>query len=146
MLSRLLSWFIFSVIIGLSPLLSSCISLFNRSMSISFEALIGKGELYLFVAAISAGALGELLTNPSSKRWINTFAGGAAVIILFECAYSYADIYSELNLVNDQQKRLLTPERIVDSSLFFLAMGVFISSCCIGVSTNNNNKEKLDWR
>lgn len=151
MLPRLVSWFIFSLIIGLSPLMSNYLALLNRNIEVSLETLVGQGELFIFVAAISAGSIGELLASKSVYKVLNILSGGASTVILYLSASQYSDISSVLQILDttpaSQQSNMiaLDPKRIVESSLIFLMYGVIASACCIGISTIGNKGQTVNY-
>lgn len=148
MTNRLLSWFIFSFLIGVIPIVFSFASLLNKGLDASLTAVIGKGELFIFIAAISAGAIGELFSENIKNKTSAILAGGATLIILLLTALQYADIYAVTQLTSTGTKQpdidLIDPNQVVFSSIFFLIFGTITSACCIGISFNARTAS--EWR
>jgi hypothetical protein len=80
-----LTWLIFTVIFGVTPIVVNFIYLRTISRStapIPMEKLLGKGELFLVAALLARDALGRLFNGFPANQWVRLLAivAGAACI------------------------------------------------------------------
>jgi hypothetical protein len=89
---RLLKWLIFSVLLALLPLAYNCLHVLTRNGSLSLASLLGKGELLLIAASISAAAVGSLIGGSKDSLILKFVAGGGSVLLLGLTSLYYVDI------------------------------------------------------
>ena len=142
MSNRLTSWFIFSVIVGLLPIFANILVLYNKDAKISIDIIIGKGELFLFICAISAATIGELMASNNEFLKSKIIAGGAATIILFLSAFQFADISATLYAFqqSDGNSTILATSKlnsnsIARSSLWLLLFSIIVSGISIAIAS-----------
>jgi hypothetical protein len=91
-IEKLVKWFGFRVVLPLTPLVLGAFILWTNGQSVSFERLIGRGELLLLTTVIAAGGIGELAAG-SGGRWpvirIILAAGNVIFVFLSAAYFSY---------------------------------------------------------
>ena len=125
--AKLAKWLVFSVLLGLLPIAFNYLRVLTRSGDPTLESLLGKGELLLIAASISAAALGHLIG--SGKDWMvaKIFAGGGAVIVLGLASLYFADIAAA------HVSQQLNPGVIAGSSQLFFLFAVLAGAGCIAL-------------
>lgn len=129
MVERLIRWFLFSVVVALLPIGFNLFRIVMRGGQASVEALTGHGELLLVAAAICATALGEIITDTSSRRIPKLVAVGASVIILVFASLSFADIAA-----GQASGDKIESTRVAWSSLTVLFFAVLAGGSCIALT------------
>lgn len=94
MLEKLVTWFVFSVVLALVPLAATFLFQASRpAANVDLAKLLAEGELLLIAASLCAAATADLFTS-SGSRWRigKVLAGGATVVILLFSAIYYASV------------------------------------------------------
>ena len=124
---RLAKWLIFSVLLALLPLAYNYLHVLTRNGSPSLDVLLGKGELLLVAASISAAAVGSLIGG--SKKWLiaKVFAGGGSVLLLGLASLYYVDVAVPTPGVT------LNASVVAKASLLFFAFSVVSGAGCVAL-------------
>lgn len=115
----------FGVILGILPLIVRLVEGFMSANGLSVVAVLGDGELFISSAAISGGALGDLLyairprDRPAVRLLLGFFA--MATTLLTSLAYLVARSGSP-------------PDKIVNSSLILFFATLVSAGSCIAYS------------
>jgi len=96
MVIRLTKWFIFSVVIGILPIIWTGLRLLTQGSALSLESLFGRGDLLLVASALSAAAIGELFLSTSDRSVFKLFSGGGCLIVIMVSCLWYSDIVGYL--------------------------------------------------
>lgn len=94
---KLLYWFLFSVIIGLSPFAIQSIMELTRGNRPTTIFLFSDGELLLIAAAITAGAVGNLFISGNKYKVAKTIAGWFCVCVIILSSAWFAIVSIEAN-------------------------------------------------
>jgi hypothetical protein len=126
-LDRLAKWLIFSVLLALLPLAYNYLHVLTRTGSPTLEVLLGKGELLLVAASISAAAVGSLIGG--TKNWLmaKIFAGGGSVLLLGLASLYYVDITAPAS------GEILKVAVIAKTSLLFFGFSVISGAGCVAL-------------
>lgn len=130
MTEKLIRWFIFSVVIALTPILFNIISiLFSEEINFSFFLLVSKGESFLISAVIAAAAIGDLIAT--GKKWVigKILSGGSCVILLLLSSYLFSHISSLAPIELHAQIG-----NVNFTSIFIFSCTVFSSGFCVGLA------------
>ena len=88
LITRLLQWIFFSVVIGLVPIIFLYIRGILWSKPVEFQILLKHGELFLISTVILAGAIGDLIyTDPRKKIW-HLITLASSILILLGTAFT----------------------------------------------------------
>jgi len=125
MTEKLIRWFLFGVVIALLPIIFNSLRLFTHGGSLTFGQLVGRGELLLVTAGISAKAIGELIGSSTSMKIPKIIAGGVSLVILALASLYFADVAA--TYANNQTLDLSVISRM--SLILFLTAVVSGGSC-----------------
>lgn len=92
MLSKILKWIIFGVLIGIAPLLVTLLIGITRNQTIDIVNILSNGELLLVTAGIVGAAIGDLLAGNHRFPSLEIVSGGGCVLILLISSLYFADI------------------------------------------------------
>lgn len=118
-LRKLLGWFIFTLVFSLLPLSLNWLSAVSRDQAVTIVNLTSHGELLIISVAITAAALGEIITN-DPKRWpeVKIVSIGTSMVILVISSWWYSDITTALRL-GEEMNLVITSQYSL--AIFFLA-------------------------
>jgi hypothetical protein len=93
-IERLVIWFIFSVIVTLTPFFLGYFQSVDRDQRFTFSLILGGGQLFLVNVAIAAAALGDLVAIevPAVQRLMKTAAIGSCTLVVIISSLWYGDI------------------------------------------------------
>jgi hypothetical protein len=94
---KLVRWFLFNVLISLTPLITSFMGLQLDSQPYSVHALTARGELLLISTTIASAAVGELIPSGRGKATLKLVAGGGCVLLVMLCSLFFAAIQARQN-------------------------------------------------
>lgn len=97
-ITRLLLWLIFGVVIGLLPLFADGIKETLSAGGFSFSHTLSQGELFVVSAVIAAGAIGELFVANLPKRESNYKIAGGGFCFLLCMGNAFAYAYSTISV------------------------------------------------
>jgi hypothetical protein len=124
---KLIRWFFFSVVIALLPIMFNGFSALTRGSSLSLKDLIGRGELLLVSAAISAASGSELFGREGERlRKTRLTLVGCSFVIVFIASYLFADVASLL-----RENRFVDLEFVCWGSLVVFVCSVATGACCM---------------
>ena len=125
--AKLTKWLVFSVLLALLPIGYNYLRVLTRGGDPTVENLLGKGELLLVTAGISAAALGNLIG--SGKDWLRAkmFAGGGSVIMLILVTLYFTDITST------PAGQSLNSSVIASYSKWFFLFSVLAGAGCVAL-------------
>lgn len=127
---KVVRWIIFSVLLGLVPLIARGFTIYPES-SISIWLLLSPhGEILLISSILCAAASGELLVTTRSFPITKIFFGGSALALLL-----FATLYFGHNFTIEQSALKSGPEDIALISWCVYATAVFLSTLCIALSS-----------
>lgn len=123
--TRLLQWTMFGVVLGALPLIVRLVEGLLSADGLRLMNVLGDGELFISSAAISGGALGDLLyssrprDNPAIRLLIGFFT--VATTLLTSLAYLVAKSGSP-------------PDKIISGSVILFIATLISSGSCIAYS------------
>ncbi len=123
--TRLVKWIIFSVILALLPLVFNYLYEVTRKGPPTIAMLLGKGELLLIAASLSAAVVGDLIGTGNKQLMWKLIVGGSAAILLCITSLYFASISSA------PPGEHLNTEIIAKYSLFFFFFSVIVGIACI---------------
>lgn len=94
---KLIRWFIFSVLIALTPLFMSYVGLRLDRKEPSLYLLTARGELLLISTTIASAAVGELLPGGRNQAVFKLVAGGSCMFLILLSSLSFAAIQARQN-------------------------------------------------
>lgn len=129
---RLQLWFIFDVIVTLTPFIFGFLQSIDRNKAFSFSAILGTGQLLLVCVAISASAAGELiLVNvPDMQKVMKSSAIGLCFLVIIVSALWFGDISASI-----LGKTTPDPRTISAGSAFVYLWALSASAWCLSLST-----------
>lgn len=89
---KLVRWWLFSVLVGLVPLITSYLALQLDPQPPPLYTLTARGELLLISVAIAAAAVGELLPGDHGKAVQKLLAGGGCVLLILASSLIFSTI------------------------------------------------------
>jgi hypothetical protein len=91
-ITRLLLWLIFGVVLGGLPLMADGLKEAFGAGGFSFDHLLAQGELFIISAVIAAGAVGELfvVNLPDRERNYRVLGGGFCFLLCVGNTIAYA--------------------------------------------------------
>lgn len=119
--AKMARWLIFSVIIALVPLVFAFVNAQMKNVQADWTTTLGNGELLIVIAAICAGAVGELFGSSNRFKVSKIVAGGSTVVVLIFSALVFASI-EPAGAATVAQKGVIATASIY---LFLFAIG-----CC----------------
>lgn len=130
---RIVRWFFFSVLLALVPLVFAALRFYTRAPSVplteSFAHILGRGDLLLIAAILSARASGELIGSTPTYRAFKVIASGSAVLILLFAALYFADV-TAAHLAGNQLDVLV----VRYTSMYIFAAAVVCSASCVALA------------
>jgi len=130
---KIVEWFIFSVLLGLLPIVFSLLRLLTRGDAPSILDLFSHGELLLPAAALSGAAVGNLFSE-NIRRSIGTLiCGGGSVLILAVSSWYYSEVTSAIPGVYP-----LDVKFVAKVSLSFYLCAVVLGAYCRIISEITN--------
>lgn len=143
-ITKLLSWVLFSVAIGLLPLIVNIfiqIFLERQQFTISYRSIFMHGEAFIFCAGLAAGGIGELISaehlNHVSKYWVISAIGISVIIIICtSIAFAIVAIIQNGNRpkTNNIQEDNDKDSKIYNTSHAFLFTTMLVSGFCISIA------------
>jgi hypothetical protein len=160
-LTRLLLWLVFGVLIGALPLLADGIKDSFGLDGFSFDSLLSQGELFIISSVIAAGAIGELFVAklPDRERNYRIAGGGFCLLFCLGNAIAYASSTVSVACSIAEQRTIaatssvmaqraalaqraacmgsppfIHPTTVVHLSLLFFIPTVVLSAACIGMA------------
>jgi hypothetical protein len=130
-LSKTMRWFLFGVIIAVLPLVISYVSLTFRphDQVVSWDKVIGNGELLVIIWAICGGAIGELFGRSKDFAIGKVIAGFATLIVLILSASLFADV-AGAKVAGTKIDELA----VESTSVWLLLVGIISSGGCVVLS------------
>jgi hypothetical protein len=112
---RLSKWIIFTVLFSLGPLLANYLVALDEQQ-VGWGEIIGRGELFVIAAAVTADGLGRIWTAKAVQTTEGTIIFGALIFLLFASC-------TEFGYVSDQLKgiREISSVHIRNSVIIYLA-------------------------
>lgn len=131
-IEKLAIWFIFSVIVTLTPFFLGFLQSVDRSQHFTFSSILGSGQLLLVGVAIAAAALGELVTIevPAAQRIMKSSAIGSCTLVVIISSLWFGDISATI-----QGKSLPDPRTISLGSVVIYVWALASSMWCISLAT-----------
>jgi hypothetical protein len=122
-------WALFGVIIALIPLVFAYLNLMIKLDTPTVTRVLGNGELLIVVAAMCAGALGEVIGTGSEFRFAKILSAGFTLVILILAALVFASV-AEARAANEH----LTDDIVKIASVSLFVFGLFSCGTCIALS------------
>lgn len=127
---KLLGWFIFTLIFSLLPIYLNWLSGVSRDQALTMVNLTSHGELLIISVAITAAALGEIITNdPKRLPELKIISIGTSMVILVISSWWYSDITTALRL--GEEMNLVITSRY---SLAIFLLAVLTSAINVALS------------
>jgi hypothetical protein len=138
---KLTTWFIFGVIIALTPFILEFLKLLDRDKDVSLDAVLGTGQLLLVSAAIAAGATGELVLVdvPSRRRLGKLISIGGCTLAVIVSSLWFGDISAAIQEGNPPD-----PGVITNGSVFVFSCTLVSSGWCLALSLAGYNGGQLN--
>lgn len=89
---KLVRWFLFNVLISLTPLIASFMGLRLDNQPYSVHALTARGELLLISTTIASAAVGELIPTGRNRATLKLVAGGSCMLLILLSSLFFAAI------------------------------------------------------
>jgi hypothetical protein len=89
---KLIRWFIFSVAVGLVPLVISYLGVRLDSKPPAIHMLTARGEMLLISTTISSAAVGELIAGGRHKAAQKLLAGGSCMLLVLLSSLFFAAV------------------------------------------------------
>jgi len=126
MITKIVKWFIFSVIIALLPIIFNLLIVLSNGVAPSLEILTSRGELLLVAAGIAASAIGELIASGQNYMTPKLLAGGSCVIILSLASLYFAHISATIIL-----GKTLDANVVSYTSMYLYIFAILSGASCI---------------
>lgn len=140
MLERQLKWMLFSVVVALTPIAFNWLRLVSRvapGKEPALSDLLGRGELLLVAAGLTAGALGDLLGGDSRQRIWKLVIGAAAVIVLSACSYYFADVSAGF-----AKGEAIRTDVVSRTSIWMFVSAVITGAVCVGLGGSERDESR----
>jgi nucleoside recognition membrane protein YjiH len=122
---RIWVWVVFLLMVAFAPFVIQSISLWLRNLTVSIEALFGKGELFIVSLAIAADGAGEIFYLRHRTHWTHTviliFCGLGFVMSILATGVYGSIVFSPTNL---------DPMVTARFSIWFCYVTILISGIC----------------
>lgn len=133
MANKLLQWIVFSVAVGLMPIIFTLIHSATIGANASLDIILGRGELIMVSCLLSATALGELVSGGKSYfRW-RLFSGGGCLCILLIASFWFATISTQLSQGEPYNRELVATWSI---PLFFITIAAASGAIILAEMSN----------
>ena len=126
---RVGKWLLFSVLFALIPLAFVWLSGLLRGADRDLAVIIGKGELFLVIIALSGAAIGDLMMSSRPKAIAKLLGGGFTLLVLLMSAFLYVDIFNAVSTGSQ-----LDSGWIVNISAALFGLSLLSNGCCIAVA------------
>ncbi len=94
MLQVLLRWLIYSLLLGVVPILAVVVWRYFKTSEFSLTQSVSHGELLLVVSMLNGAAIGEALGSEPGDGVLRLVVVGFAVLLMFLCTLLYAFVAS----------------------------------------------------
>ena len=91
---KMVRWFIFSVLVALTPLAFALFDALVAGRPATVHALVGDGELVLLSTAIAAASAGELIAAGRDRALGKVLAGGTCILLVLVGSIEFAAIHA----------------------------------------------------
>jgi hypothetical protein len=127
---KVLRWLMYGVAFATLPVLLNLVLAVTRNSSLSWEQLLGQGELLLVSAGVAASGAGELSGEsvPVLRRFQILLQGLAYIIVCLTSVW-FADT---ANLLASQEQ--VNERAVAVGSLVIFGSSVLNGGCCVAVS------------
>lgn len=131
-ITKLVHWLVFSVIISLLPLIFNLITMiiYAWGPGPSLLSISSRGELMLVSAGIAAKGIGELFASGRKKLIAKYVAGGGCVVVLVLSSMSFVYI----STASGSGVPLDAATRISQASAIMLGFTMLASGSCVALS------------
>jgi hypothetical protein len=129
MLEKLVTWFVFSVVLALVPLFAAAAFQSSRAQPFDLRALVAQGELLLVAAGICAAATAELFGSSARLRALKLLVGGATIALLLFAAIYFASIVTAR-----ESKVALDVAVVYQTSIVVFVSAFFTAGACVTLS------------
>ncbi|MFI7511848.1 hypothetical protein ACIBSS_34110 [Micromonospora aurantiaca] len=127
---KVIKWAFFGVAVALTPLFANFLIAQSRATAISYDTLVGRGELLLVAAGMGAAGIGELFgTEVNRMPSIRMVLGGCNILLVSLASLWFADIASA-----HQAKEFVEVGVVAEGSTFLFLCTLGVTACCIVVS------------
>lgn len=130
MKDKLCKWIIYSIIFSLTPIIYHFVRLLSREKEISFATLLGRGEILLICAVISAAAVGEIIASGKNWKTHKLISGGGCLLILVLSSAWFADVSIALN----NKSEYISLDNVATGSLIMFIFAISASLSCVVLS------------
>lgn len=137
---RLVIWFIFSVIVTLTPFFLGFFQSVDHDQRFTFSLILGNGQLFLVSVAIAAAALGDLVAIEVSaiQRIMKTVAIGSCTLVVLISSLWYGDISAA-----SQSQPAPDPRTISAGSVIVYFWALASSAWCLSLAARKRRLESV---
>jgi hypothetical protein len=135
-IERLTVWVIFGVIVTLTPFIFSFLQSVGGKHGLSFDSILGSGQLLLVGVAIAAGAFGELIVIDvtGDQRLFRTLAIGSCSIVIIVSSLWFGGISAAI-----AEKAAPDPQVISIGSVLVYVWALISSAWCLSLAASNES-------
>ncbi|WP_346533798.1 hypothetical protein [Micromonospora sp. DPT] len=127
---KLTRWALFGVTIALTPIMTSGLTGITRSAEISYDRLVGRGELLLIAAGVAAAGIGELFGREETRlRTSRLVLVGVSILLILLTSYWFADIAAAT-----QAKQPVDQHVVAEISTYLFVITLGVTACSLVVS------------
>jgi hypothetical protein len=129
---KLAIWFIFSVVVALTPFFLGVFQSVDRNQQVAFSSILGTGQLLLVCVALAAAALGELVAINISpgQRIVKSAAIGSCILVIILSSLWFGDISADI-----LAKAAPDPRSVSLGSFGFYIWALASSAWCLALTT-----------
>jgi hypothetical protein len=128
---KLAIWFIFSVVVALTPFFLGIFQSIDREQQVTFYSIFGSGQLLLVCVVLAAAALGELVAIDVSddERITKSAAIGSCILVIILSSLWFGDISADI-----LAKRIPDPGTVSLGSFIFYIWALASSAWCLSLT------------
>jgi hypothetical protein len=136
LIGKLLRWLMFGVSFSVLPIICAYLNLMLKGSAPNITSVIGDGGLFLVLAGLCAGAVGELIGSARTHSNIKIISGGFAILTLVLSSFLFAAIAEDRELSTSTATVLASSNAaaIASTSIWIFLIGLLPCSACIAIS------------
>jgi hypothetical protein len=127
--ATLMRWAFFAVMFAAAPIIANKIGALTEGDPLPLKELLKDGELFLISAAVSAAAIGEVITKTASMLALRIFVAGSSLLVILATTVWFAYIESA-----SRDNETLNTEAIATGSIALFVVGALLGACAMIVA------------